>query len=363
MASGDVTSTLDTEGVAGKTGPRVTTADTSGAVVETDGAIGTRGQAPTGPVPASFVDTTGVARVAAAPGGWKPSSTAVTGQRETTLGTVVDVQQKYQKPNAAGVPGSVLDTTRTDLKTTDGQGATRPDPNAPPVTGTVETLSIGAVPKGSVLVPAAPAAPTLAGADRAIVVTWVAVADPAADAPVLRYEIESDTGGHADAGRNATALRFTQVVGGRGYLFRARAENRNGTGPWSPWSASGAVATNSDEVAAGGLTAANAVNPIYRQDGTVVPGSWGAPTLPGQPTVAPQGTAGTATVSWAPSTPAPAGGYDVTASSGQTIHVGSAVVSANVPGLTVAAQVTFTVKAIGALQNALSAPSASYTVA
>lgn len=363
MSAGDVSGTLDTSGVVGKLAA-ATTAPISG-TVETDGSIGTTGHAsaPTVP-PGNPVDTTNVGLVAAPVGGWKPADTGLSGTMETTLGTVVTTQQKRTVPNLVGVPGVVADTTRTDAKISDGNGATRPDPNAPPMTGTLETGSVGALPKVSTAnVPVAPSAPTLVAKDRAIQVTWVAVANPASDAKVLAYEVQSDTGGTFRADANAVAVLFTQVMPGVSTKFRVRASNVNGDGPWSPFSASGAVALNRDEVPSGSLDPKNTVNPIYRGDGTIVQGSYGAPTNPGKPTVVAQGTAGTATVSWAASSPVPSGGYDVKASSGQTVHVGSGVVSANVPGLTVAAVVTFTVTAKGALQDAVSPASNNYTVA
>lgn len=354
--------TLDTSGVVGKLGA-ASTAPMS-ATVETDASIGTTGRATAQTIPSGVqVDTTEVGRVAAPPGGWKPADTSMSGTQDTTVGTVVTKQQKRTAPNIAGVPGSIVDTTRTANKISDGNGATRPDPNAPPMSGTVETGSVGAQAKLSTAnVPVAPVAPTLAAKDRAIQVTFTPVADPASDAKVLQYEIESDTGGHLQVGANVVAALFTQVQPGRSYKFRVRALNANGGGPWSPFSVAGATATNADEVPTGGLDPRNIVNPVYRGDGTIVQGSYGAPTNPGKPTVTAQGTAGTATVAWAASTPQPSGGYDVKASSGQTVHVGSAVVSVNVPGLTVSQVVTFTVTAKGALQDAVSAASNNYTV-
>jgi hypothetical protein len=334
------------------------------ATVETDQSIGTTGRASALTVPpGNPVDTTNVGMVAAPPGGWKPTDTSMSGTVETTLGTVVTVQQKRTAPNLAGVPGNVADTTKTDSKVSDGLGATRADPNAAPMTGTLETNSVGAQAKLSTAnVPVAPAAPTLVAKDRAIQVTFVAVADPASDAKVKQYEIESDTGGHLQVGANVTVALFTQVVPGQSYKFRVRALNANGGGPWSPFSASAAVALNRDEVPSGGLDPKNTVNPIYRGDGTIVQGSYGAPTNPGKPTVTAQGTAGTATVAWAASSPAPANGYDVKASTGQSAHVGGGVTTVNLPGLTVTNVITVTVTARGALQDAVSPASNSYTV-
>lgn len=335
MASTDVTSTQDT----------------------TD-AIGTKGQATPAPVPATQPDTTEAGRVAAH--GWAPTPTGMSATPDTLTSTVVDQYPHYKAPPLPP-PGVTVDTTHTDSPTTDGSGGAAPDPNLM-MSGTPDTAAFGAVPMGSTAVPVAPSAPALVSGDRFITVSWADVADPAVDAPVTGYVIESDTGGHAQAARNVTQLRFAQVTGAQSYKFRVRAQNRNGDGPWSAFSASSVSATNYDEIPPGAITADNKINPIYNQDGTIKAGTYGAPSAPGKPTVVAQGTAGTATVTWTASSPVPSGGYTVKASSGQSVHVASGVLTANVPGLTVSAVVTFTVQAIGALQNAVSPASNNYTV-
>ncbi|MGA5598400.1 fibronectin type III domain-containing protein [Streptomyces cellulosae] len=326
---------------------------------ETDGAIGTKGQPGSAPVPASQPDTTDAGRVAAT--GWAPAPTGYAETRETTYGTVQDVEPAYKAPTGPP-PASNRDTTWTDSPV--GNGNPELIDADLWMEGTTETGSYGAAPVGSTDVPVAPAAPTAVSGDRYVQVSWVGVADPAADAPVTQYVVESDTGGHFYAGADKTSVRFENVTGGRAYKFRVRAGNRNGTGPYSPWSAASVAPTNEDLVRPGSLAADNAVNPIYRQDGTIVPGSYGAPTKPGKPTVAAkEGAAGTAVVTWtAPSSGQPSGGYDVKASSGQTVHVAGNVLTADVPGLTVDASVTFTVTAIGQLQTATSEASNAYTV-
>jgi hypothetical protein len=327
---------------------------------ETDGAIGTKGKPVPAPVPASQPDTTDAGRVSAA--GWAPVSTAVSGTKDTLVSTVVDKYPAYKAPSAPP-PGVIKDTTLTDSPVGNGTGGLPPNPLLS-MSGTQDTATVGAVPMGSTAVPVAPAAPTLVSGDRYVQVSWSAVADPATDAKVTQYVVESDTNGHAYQGRDKTTLRFETVTGGRAQKFRVRAGNRNGTGPYSPWSSAAVSPGNEDLVRPTSVAADNAVNPIYRQDGTVVPGSYGAPTAPGKPTVAAQGTAGTATVTWtAPTSGQPSGGYDVKASSGQTVHVGPAVLTANVAGLTVAASVTFAVTAVGQLQSAVSPASNAYTVA
>ncbi|WP_428957938.1 hypothetical protein [Streptomyces sp. cg35] len=327
---------------------------------ETDGAIGTKGQPVPAPVPAVQPDTTEAGRVSAR--NWAPVSTAMSASPDTLVSTVVDKYPPYKAPPGP-VPGSIKDTTLTDSPVGNGTGGNAPYPGLS-LTGTLETATLGAVPIGSTAVPAAPAAPALISGDRYVQVSWAAVADPAADAKVTQYVIESDTGGHVYAGRDKTTVRFENVTGGRAQKFRVGAVNRNGDGPFGPWSSASVAPGNEDLIRPTSLAADNAANPIYRQDGTVVPGSYGAPTAPGKPSVAAQGTAGTATVTWtAPTSGQPSGGYDVKASSGQSVHVGPAALTADVAGLTVAASVTFTVTAVGQLQKATSAASNAYTVA
>ncbi|MCX4799566.1 fibronectin type III domain-containing protein [Streptomyces sp. NBC_01242] len=278
---------------------------------------------------------------------------------ETLVSTVVSVRPPYKAPPGP-VPGVIKDTTLTDSPVGNGMN-TAPNPLFQ-MTGTTETGAFGAVAAGSPALPVAPAAPTLVSGDRYVQVSWAAVADPHATAKVTQYVIESDTGGHVYAARNATSVKVENVTGGRAQKYRVAAVNKNGDGPFGPWSVASVSPGNEDLVRPGSITARNAVNPIYRQDGTIVPGSYGAPKAPGKPTVA-AGATTTANVTWtAPSSGQPSGGYDVMASSGQKVHVGPAVLTANVPGLTLAAVVTFTVTAVGQLQSATSAASNSYTV-
>lgn len=324
---------------------------------QTDGSIGTKGQAGAAPSPVSQPETNGAGVVDAR--GWTVTPTGITGTKDTLYGTVVDKLQPYKAPS--GPPAaSNLDTTRTDSPV--GNGLTQVINPALWMSGTSETAAFGAVPAGTTTVPVAPSAPTAVAGDRSITVSWMPVADPGADAKVTQYVIESDTGGHFYAPANATSVRFDNVKGGQGYKFRVAASNRNGDGPYSPFSASAVVASNEDEIRPSALAADNASNPIYRQDGTVVPGSYGAPTAPGKPTVA-AGATTTANVTWtAPTSGQPSGGYDVVASSGQKVHVAGNVLTANVTGLTVSQSITFTVTAIGQLQNATSPASNAYTV-
>ncbi|MFE0490223.1 phage tail protein [Streptomyces griseoaurantiacus] len=326
---------------------------------ETDGSVGTKGKPGAGPVAVSQPDTSGAGLVDAR--GWAPTSTGVRETTETLYASVSDSKPRYKAPSAPPAAHN-KDTTLTDSPVGNGMS---PDPNPGLLMSkTPETTSFGAVPAGSTGVPVAPSAPTAVAGDRHVVVSWTGVANPNADAPVLQYVVESDTGGHEYAGASARSVRFEHVTGGRAQKFRVRAGNRNGTGPYSPWSASAVAPGNEDEVRPGSLAADNAVNPIYRQNGTIVPGSYGAPKAPGKPTVvAKEGASGTATVTWtAPSSGQPSGGYDVRSSSGKLVHVAGNVLTADVSGLTVSQSVTFTVTAIGQLQNATSVASNAYTV-
>ncbi|MFF7198170.1 fibronectin type III domain-containing protein [Streptomyces sp. NPDC008079] len=325
---------------------------------DTTDAIGTKGKPVPAPVPATTPDTTEAGRVAAR--GWAPTPTGVSSTPDTLSSPVVDVYPPYKAPPAPQ-PGVTVDTTHTDSPTTDGTGGATFNPNLA-MSSTPETGSIGAQPIGSTAIPVAPNTPTVVSGNHFITVSWSAVTDPATDAKVLGYVVECDTGGHAQAPRGANSVKFEQVAGGQPYRFRVRALNRNGDGPWSPFSSPSVSAMNYEAVPLGSLWPENKINPIYNQDGSIKKGSYGAPTAPGKPTVVAQGTSGTATVSWTASSPAPSGGYTVRASSGQSTHVASGVLTANVAGLTVSAVVTVTVQAIGALQSATSAASNNYTV-
>jgi hypothetical protein len=325
---------------------------------ETDGSIGTKGLPGAAPSPVTQPDTSGVGVVDSR--GWKPTSTNLSGTKDTLYGGVVD---RYPAPHAQPKPPAAtnVDTTHTDSPV--GNGLTVPLNPLFWMSGTTETAAFGAVPAGTTTVPAAPAPPTAVAGDRCITVSWTPVADPGADAKVTQYVIESDTGGHVYAGADKTSVRFDNVKGGQAYKFRVAASNKNGDGPYSLFSTAAVAPSNEDEIRPSSLAADNAADPIYRQDGTIVPGSYGAPTAPGKPTVAAQGTAGTATVTWtAPTSGQPSGGYDVVASSGQKVHVAGSVLTANVPGLTVSSVVTFTVTAIGQLQSTTSPASNAYTV-
>lgn len=325
---------------------------------ETDGAIGTKGAAVPAPVPVSQPDTSGAAMVAAT--GWTPVGTGMTESPETVVATVVSVEPAYKAPPGP-VAGVIKDTTLTDSPV--GNGVADTVLNAAlAMTGTRETGSFGAVAAGSSALPVAPSAPTLISGDRYVQVSWVAVADPHATAPVTQYVIESDTGGHVYAGRNATSVRVENVTGGRAQKYRLAASNKNGDGPYSPLSAASVSPGNEDLVRPSTLSADNIVNPIYRQDGTIVQGSYGAPKPPGKPTVA-AGATTTANVTWtAPTSGQPSGGYDVKASTGQSVHVGPTLLTANVPGLTLTNVITFTVTAVGQLQSATSPASNPFTV-
>lgn len=325
---------------------------------ETDGAIGTKGAPVPAPVPVSQPDTSGVAMVSST--GWAPVNTGLTESAETVVATVVTVEPAYKAPPGP-VAGVIKDTTLTDSPVGNGTAATGLNALLA-ISGTLETGSVGAVAAGSSLLPVAPVAPTAAAGDRYVLVSFTAVADPHATAKVTQYVIESDTGGHVYAPRGATSVRVDNVKGGQAYKFRVAASNKNGDGPFGPFSAVAVAPGNEDEVRPVGLSARNIVNPIYKQDGTIKQGSYGAPTPPGKPTVA-AGATTTANVTWtAPTSGQPSGGYDVKASTGQTVHAAPAATTINVPGLTLANVITFTVTAVGQLQNAVSPASNNFTV-
>lgn len=363
-----VSETVDTEGVFGDPpsgAVQVTHAQTATTgTVDTTEQLGVQGvAAPLPPAVTGTLDTSATAGPNL-PESYVPVSTDVSQTVDTEQSsTVISGYLPYRPPNLMlGMEGAEQDTTHTDSPVSSGL-ADPPLGLAPDVTGTLETANIGAVPEGSTAIPATPTvAPTVVAGDRMITVSWPTQADPSSNAGILQYTIVSNTGGHIDAGRNATSVEFTQVVPGQPYSFAFNCRNRNGDSGYSPFSAT-AIARNDDEVRVTSLEPYNADEPIYEETGAIDHGSAGAPTAPtGVTVVALAGTAGSATVTWTASEPLPSGGYLVKASSGQSVTALASATSAVLAGMTVAAHVTVTVEAVDQLQSATSAPSASYTV-
>jgi hypothetical protein len=358
---------VDTEGVTGNTGAApVGTAATSGKDVETStapgAAYGSTTPAPNPPTVSGTFDTE-----AANGGRLVNSPTSTQPLLVKTLDTLAgggepiqDANPPYRAPSLPA-PAIIVDTTWTDRPTSDGLPHV---PSANNVGGTLETGSIGAVPApASHNTPPAPSAPTVVAAARGVQVTWVAPT-PVSGAPTLGYQIQSDTGGVRYANANQLTKFFDTLTPNQAYKFRVAARNYNGWGAYSAFSST-ATPYNPDENDAGkpapGLTPDNRVNPIYKPDGTVVPGTGGWPTTP-KTVAAVQASATTATVTWAaPDYGLPLTNYVVTASTGQTATVSGTTLTATVTGLTTGTAVTFTVKAVNSKGSFTSAPSNSVT--
>lgn len=362
-----MTQTVDTEGVTGNTGAAPTgTAATTAKDVDTatqaGAAYGSVTPAPNPPTSSGTIDTEG------ANGGRainNPTSTQplVAKTLDTVAGggqPIQDANPVYRAPSLPA-PAVTYDTTWTDRPTSDGLPHV---PSANNVGGTLESGNIGAVPAPSNHnTPPAPGTPTVVAGSRGVNVTWTAPT-PVSGAPTLGYQIQSDTGGVRYANANQLTKFFDTVTPGQAYKFRVAARNYNGWGVYSAFSTA-ATPYNPDEADAGkpapGITVDNRQNPIYRADGTVVPGTGGWPTTP-KTVAAVQASATSATVTWtAPDYGLPLTSYLVTASTGQTASVSGTTLTATVTGLTTGTAVTFTVKAINTKGSFTSAPSNSVT--
>lgn len=86
------------------------------------------------------------------------------------------------------------------------------------------------------IVPAAPAAPTLAAADGALTVTWTAPIDDGAPRPT-GYLVTLSPGGATCSTTGAVTCEITGLTNGTAYTAVVRAANRIGPGPDSPASA------------------------------------------------------------------------------------------------------------------------------
>lgn len=291
------------------------------------------------------------------------SQPLITSTLDTVTGAPIkDANPVYRAPTLLLAPAVTYDTTWTDRPISDGQTHV---PSANTVGGTLETGNIGAVPAPSNhSTPPAPSAPTVAAAARGAQVTWVAPT-PVSGAPTLGFMIRSDTGGTWYAAANeVTKLLRDTLKPGQPYKFQVAARNYNGWGALSALS-SAVTPYNPDEPDVGkpapGITPENRQNPIYRADGTVVPGTGGWPTTP-KTVAAVQASATSATVTWAaPDYGLPLTSYLVTASTGQTASVSGTTLTATVTSLTSGTPVTFTVKAINAKGSFTSAASNSVT--
>jgi hypothetical protein len=369
-----MTTPVDTEGVSGNAGaaPLGSGRFASNADTSTPGGAG-GGATGLTPNPNTAMsgtpDTSGAGQGQSAT--FTPVSTLLSGTLDTqSMGwpQTSGVTQAYRAPNTTigvinGATGA-LDTTRTDTPISDG--STRTDVMSI-YTGTLDSNYIGA-PTGPVGtgIPVAPgSAPTVVAGPGQVTINWAsAVADPS-NAPVRGYVVMSSTGGTAFAGRGDRTVVFDTVTPNQAYTFRLAARNDNGVGPFSAASAS-VTPYNPEEPDVGkpgGIWAYNAINPIYKPDGTVVSGS-GLAGTPGAPTspVLTQGATGVLNCTWV----APAGGkvksYTVTLSTGQTKSVSSATLTTSFTGLTPTTSTTLRVTAVGTVGSTQSVASPAVLV-
>lgn len=359
----------DTSGASGNTGPasRGTQDRASNTETANSGAGGGGSNTLTGGTIPGTTDTTGTN--SENDGAWSPSTNYLSGTVDTqNVGwpTTAGVTKAYRAPNTTiGLIGGsgAADTTWTDKPISDGSTRTDYVQN---MTGTLDSYYIGSTGPTSSLVPVAPGGtPTVAAGPRYVTVTWSAVADPHATAPVQGYVILGSTGGTTFVGEDALTARVENLDPGQTYKFRVAARNKNGVGPYGALSAA-VRPYNPDEADAlkpGGLDPYSALNPIYKPDGTVVAGS-GTLGTPGAPTtpLLTQGATGILNAAWT----APAGGkvvtYTVTLSTGQTKSVASNVTNTSFTGLTPGTPTTLTVTAVGTVGSTASVASPSVNV-
>lgn len=366
----------DTSGVSGNTGAAPDGTQDNASVTDTATPGGYGGDPDTGLKPDPNQQMTGTPETSGTnsenDGPWSPSTNYLTGTPDTqTIGWPVTqgVTQDYRPP-AQGIGyidavGSA-DTTWTDLPISDGEE--RPD-YVQNMTGTLDSYYIGSTGPTSALVPVAPAGtPTVVTGPRSVTVSWAAVADPHATAPVLGYVILGSTGGTTFVGENVTSAVVTNLDPSQMYKFRVAARNKNGVGPYGTISAA-VRPYNPDEPDAlkpGGLDPYWAQNPIYGPDGTVKAGSGlaGTPGAPTGVTLADDGTptAGVLVASWT----APAGGkvvsYTVELSTGETQTVGVDTLEATFTDLETGTSTTATVTATGTVGSTTSAASSAIDV-
>lgn len=365
--SGSVMSTVDTEGAPGGAAT-VPSSQHDGTDAETSVSYaGGKTSAEPAPPAAGPTFDTEAANGGEASSELTPGMTVTPVTTETNSGPV-DVEMPYRAPSAPP-GGSTQDTTYTQNPTTDGL-----PPSADPGTlmsATIDCANIGAAPAPVGGVPAAPTGVTAADGPRSVTVSWTAVANPDNSTnKIIDYVVLGSTGGTTFAGANATSAVVTNLVPGQSYTFQVAARSAAGMGPYSTASAA-ATAYDPDEPDVNkpaGLASYNTTEPIYRSDGTIVPGSWGRPTAPTGVTETNGGAATDVTVTWtAPTTGAPSGGYSVAITDATTGTTTTHAVAGNVltytfTGLVTGHNVTSVVTAIGPLASTSSAASAAFAV-
>lgn len=361
MASTDVAQNKDTTGVVGYSGDAPT--GTSSSASDADTTVYGGGGGSDNNKPATQPDTTAVQGSDGAPVGYQEGTVDQTVDTLDGGGSPIQQANPAYRAPSGDVAASVKDTTWTDRPISDGTDPSQTDlwisQNRDTVNPTypLQTTSTNT--------PVAPATPTATAGPRSVTVTWAAVADPSG-AEVRGYRIEGSTGGVTFAGRNATSVVVTDLVPSQSYKFRVAAYNDNGESPFSAYSNS-VSPTNPDEPGPGhatGVTPANAVNPVYRPDGTMVPGTGGTPGPVGNLTATASATVGEVDVSWtAPTTGLAPTGYTVAASSGASVAAAAGATSAILTGLASGVPITVTVTPHSDRGDGVTATSAQVTPA
>ena len=284
-----VTGVRDTTAVKGNDGPAPTGTQFIAANKDTTPAGGSRLVEPVSPPvqnrgiigtpPGDLVD--GVSDTTGANGGdeVEPVSTLLH-QTVNTLNPsqigMGDADPQYRPPTLF-TPVTIRDTTLTDRQP--GGSLTNPIPQGQFVEGTLETAQIGALNSGTGLTP--PSAPSGVQAfhgSRVVHVTWDGPEDVAND-KTLGYVIKGSTGGTKYAHADDRHAAVDTLDPGRTYTFQVNAVNKAGDGQYSdPSNQSRPYNPDENDVLKPtGLAPENRLEPIYRPDGTIKPGTGGVP--------------------------------------------------------------------------------------
>lgn len=316
----DVTQTQDTTGVVGNAADIPGGTQSQASVTDTTPTGG--GGGGDNNKPANYLDTSGATGGENDHHGYEYGTVDQTIDTGSGGGSPIQHANPAYAPPPGDTPGTILDTTRTDSPVTGGGSET-----STVVAGNLDTIDYRPALQTTNWdnLPVAPNAPTALAGDGSVLVSFATVADPVG-AAVRGYRIEAVmldgdnvTGADTDtsaagvvfAGRNATSAVFGDVVPGSRYAFRVAATNDNGTGPYSDWS-NVVVPSNALAIPADEITEANRVNPIYRPDGTFIPGTGSTPGPVQSPAVATgSGAAGSFDVTFTQSLYGSPASYDV----------------------------------------------------
>ena len=236
---------------------------------------GVIGLVPPGPLVDGVSDTTGAVGV----DNFQPVSTEL----HKTVNTLNpgqigmgDADPVYRAP-VDSIPVNIRDTTLTDRQP--GGSLTNPFPQAQMINGTLETAQIGALNSGTGLNP--PEAPSNVQAyhgSRVVHVTWEGPENVEND-KTLGYVVKGSTDGTKYAHADQRHVAVDTLDPGRTYTFQVNAVNKAGDGQYSsPSNQSRPYNPDENDVLKPvGLAPENRLEPIYRPDGTIKPGTGGVP--------------------------------------------------------------------------------------